>query len=71
MILHIIRCDGIDLCTTVQESLTTLPVDLHFSYIFDPIPMLEGVQIQEGSLLESCYALGTSSWGFLCAVIFI
>ena len=63
MILHIIRCDGIDFCAIVQESLTAFPVDLHFSYIFDPVPMLEGFQIQEGSLLGSCYASGTSLLG--------
>ena len=71
MIPHIIRCDGIDLCTIVQESLAALPIGLHFSYIFDPIPMLKRVQIQEGSQLESCYTLGTSLWEFLGVVIFI
>ena len=70
MILHIIRCDGIDLHAIVQESLAALPIDLHFGYIFDSMPMLKGVWIQEGSLLGSCYTLETSSWGFLGIVTF-
>ena len=43
VILHIIRHDGIDLCVIVQERHTALPGDLHFSYIFNPMPMLKGV----------------------------
>ena len=38
---------------------------------FLPVPMLKGVCIQEGSLLGSCYALETSSWGFLGIAVFI
>ena len=63
MILHIIRHDGIDLHAIVQESHAALPVDLHFGHVFDPVLMLKGVWIQEGSLHELCYTLGTSSWG--------
>ena len=71
VILHIIRCDGIDLCIIVQENHAALPIDLHFGHIFDHMPMLKGVWIQEGSLCGLCYALETSSWGFLGVVIFI
>ena len=65
------RHDGIDLCTIAQESHAALPIDLQFGHVFNPMPMLKGVWIQEGSLCESCYALGTSSWGFLGVIIFI
>ena len=71
MTLHIIRHGGIDLHAIIQESHAALSVDLHFGYIFDPIPMLKGVWIQEGSLHELSYALGTSSQGFLGIVIFV
>ena len=51
MITYIFRHDGVDLGAIVQESHTTLTIYIHFSYVFDPMPMLKGVQIQEGSLL--------------------
>ena len=71
MTLYIIRHDGIDLYTIIQESHAALPIDLHFGYVIDPVPMLKGVWIQEGSLCELSYALGTSSWGFLGIIILV
>ena len=70
MTLHIIRHDGIDLHAIVQESHAVLPIDLHFGIVFDPVPMLKGIWIQEGSLCELFYDLETSSWGFLGIIIF-
>ena len=71
MILHIVGGDGVDLHAIVQQSLAALPIDLHFGHIFDPVPTLKGVWIQEGSLLRLGFALGTSSWGFLGIATFI
>ena len=39
----------------------------HFSYVFNPVSLLERVQIQEGSLQSGLYACGASIWSFLCA----
>ena len=64
MITYIFRCNGVDLCAIVQESHTTLSINSHSSYILGPMPTLKGVWIQEGSLLEWLYALGTSIWRF-------
>ena len=50
MITHILRHDGVYLGTIVQEGHTTLPIYPHLSYVFNPIPSLKGVWIQEGSL---------------------
>ena len=60
MITYIFSHDGIDLCTIVQESLTTLSIYPHSSYVFDSMPASKGVWIQEASLLWWLYALGTS-----------
>ena len=65
MIDYVFWCDGIYLATIVQEGHTTFPIYLHFSYIFDPIPLLKRVQIQEGSLQSGFYASGASVWGLL------
>ena len=59
--LHITGHDGIYFCTIIEESHTCLPIDLQLGYILDPITMLKGIRIQEGSALF--YALGASSWG--------
>ena len=50
MITYIPQCDGIYLGTIVQEGHTTFAIYPHFSYIFNPVPWLKGVWIQEGSL---------------------
>ena len=71
MTLHITGCDGIYLCAIIEESHTALSIDLYFGYILNPIPMLEGIRIQEGSLIALPYTLGASSWGVLGVVTFI
>ena len=63
MITYVPQHDGIYLGTIVQEGQTTFPIYPYFSYIFDPVPLLKGVQIQEGSLQSGPYALGASIWG--------
>ena len=57
------QCDGFYRGTIVQEGHTTFPIYPYFSYIFDPIPLLIGVQIQEGNLQSGLYASGASVWG--------
>ena len=71
MITYIPQCDGIYLGTILQEGHTTFPIYPHFSYVFDPIPLLKGVQIQEGSLWSSFYASGASVWGVFTALVFV
>ena len=51
VITYIFRHDSVDLGAVVQESHTTLSIYPHCSYVFDPVPMLNGLCIQEGSLL--------------------
>ena len=71
MITYVPWCDGIYLSTIVQEGHTTFPIYPHFSYVFNPIPLLKGVWIQEGSLQSSFYTLGASiSVFFMVLVIF-
>ena len=47
------------------------PFDLYLGYIFDPIPTLEGIRIQEGSLCTLLYTLGTTSVAAFGMVAFI
>ena len=63
--------DGIYLHAIIEKSHAALSIDLHLGYIFYPIPMLEGISIQEGSVCASPYTLGASSWGVLGMVTFI
>ena len=65
MITYVLGHDGVDLGTIFQESHTTLPIYCHSSYVLDPIPLLKGVWIQEGSLQSGFYASGSSVWGSL------
>ena len=55
--------NGVSLCTIVQESHAALPMNPYPGYIFDPIPLVKGIGIQEGSLCLASYTLGTPSWG--------
>ena len=71
MIDYIFQCDGIYLGTIVQEVHTTFPIYLHFSYVFDPIPLLTRVWIQEGSLQGGFYAYGASILGPFVAFIVV
>ena len=71
MALHITGHDSIYLHTIIEEGHTALPIDLHLGYIFDPIPMLEGIGIQEGSLLMLSYARGATSMAAFGMVTFV
>ena len=62
VITYILRHDGVDLGTIVQESHTTLPIYPHSSYILNLMPLLKGVWIQEGSLWSGFYASRASIW---------
>ena len=71
MITYLPRHDGIYLGTIVQKGHTTFPIYPHFSYIFNPIPLLKGVQIQEGSLHIGFYTLGASVWGLFMVLVIV
>ena len=51
------------LCTIIEESHAALSVNPYPSYIFNPIPLVEGIGIQEGSLCMMPYVLGVPFWG--------
>ena len=40
--------NGVNLCTIVQESHATLPINPYPGYIFDPIPSLKGLGFKKG-----------------------
>ena len=71
VIIYVPQHDGIDLGTIVQESHTTVPIYPHSSYVFNPIPLLKGVWIQEGSLQSGFYASGASVRGIFMALIIV
>ena len=55
--------DCVYLCTIVKEGHIALSINPYSGHIFDPIPSLERVGIQEGSLCVTSYALDIPSWG--------
>ena len=63
-------CDCVYLCTIVEEGHTALSINPYPGHVFDPIPSLERVGIQEGSLCVTSYALGNLSWGAFGGVTF-
>ena len=63
MILNKTQCDSIYLHAVIKECYAALSVNPYLCYIFDPIPLVEGIRIQDGSLCMMPYALGISSWG--------
>ena len=67
MILNEPWCNGVDLCAIVQESQAALP---YSGYILNPLPMVKGVSIQEGSLYLAFYTWGVPSWGTFGMVTF-
>ena len=71
MITYVLWHDGIYLGTIVQEGHTTFHIYPHFSYIFDPVPLLKGVQIQERSLWSGFYALGASVWRLFAVLVIV
>ena len=53
--------NSIYVCTIIEESHTALSINPYLGYIFDPVPLVEGIGIQEGSLWMTSYALGIPS----------
>ena len=62
--------DGVYLHAIVKEGHTALSINPYPGHVFDPIPSLERVGIQEGSLCVTYYALGIPSWGAFGGVTF-
>ena len=60
----------VDLCVIVQESHVALPFDSYSGHILDPIPLVKGVRIQEGSLHLAFSTWGVLSWGTYSVVTF-
>ena len=71
MSLHIAGHNGIYLHAIIKEGHTALSIDLYLGCILDPMPSLEGVRIQEGSLCMLLYALGAPSGGIVGMVAFV
>ena len=71
MITYIPWHDGIYLGTIVQKDHTTFTIYLHFSYVLDPVSLLERVWIEEESLQGGFYALGASIWGLFMALVVV
>ena len=57
------QCDGAYLCAIIKEGHTALSVNPYTGYIFDPVPLVKEIRIQEGSLCMTPYALRVTSWG--------
>ena len=62
MILNKPWHNGADLGAIVQESHASLSIESYPGYILNPVPLIKGVGIQEGSLCLAFYTLGVLSW---------
>ena len=57
-------------CVLLSRRALQLSINPYLVYIFDLIPSVEEIRIQEGSLCVMPYALGILSWGtFSLAVL--
>ena len=54
-------CDGVDLGAIVQENHASLSIDSYPCYVLNPVPLIKGVGIQEGSLCLTFYTLDVPS----------
>ena len=63
MIFDKAQHNSIDLHAIIKENHTALSINPYLGYVFDAIPLVEGIGIQEGSLCGTSYALGTPSGG--------
>ena len=63
MILDKTQYDSVYLCAIIEEGYAALSINPYPGYIFDPIPLVEGIEIKERSLCMMPYALGVPSWG--------
>ena len=57
--------DSIYLHIIIEEGHTALSINPYLGYIFDPIPLVEGIGIQEGSLCTVHLCLGHPLLGYL------
>ena len=71
MSLLIVGHNGIYLHAVIKEGHTALSIDLHLGYILDPMPLQEGVRIQEGSQCTLLYTFSAPSRGTISVVAFI
>ena len=55
--------DSIYLHTIIEKGYAALSINAYPGYIFNPIPSVEGIGIQERSLCMTAYALGIPFWG--------
>ena len=65
MAFNKIWSDGFYLCSGIKEGHTALSINPYLGYVFDPIPLVEGIRIQEGILCAMPCALCVPSWGTL------
>ena len=65
MVFNELWHNGVNLCTIVQESHADLPIHPYPGYVFNPIPSVKGIRIQEGSLLFGILCLGCPVMGHL------
>ena len=63
--------NGVDLDAIIQESHASLSIDPYPGYVLNPVPLIKGIGIQEGSLCSGIYALGIPSWSTFGGVTFI
>ena len=63
--------NDVDLGAIVQEGHASLSIDSYSGYVLNPIPLIKGVRIQEGSLYLKFYALGVLSSGIFGGVTFV
>ena len=63
MILDKTWHNSIYLHAIIEEGHKALSVNPYLGYIFNPIPSVEGIKIQEGSLCARSYTLGVPSGG--------
>ena len=63
MILDKTLHNSIYLCDIIEEGHTALSINPYLGYVFDPIPLVEGIGIQEGSLCVMSYTLVVPSGG--------
>ena len=63
MAFNKIWSDGVYLHAIIKEGLTALSINPYLGYVFIPIPLVEGIGIQEGILCVKPYALCIPFWG--------
>ena len=62
--------DGVYFCAVIKEGYAALSIYPYPGYIFDPMQLVKGIGIQEGSLVMMSYALGIPSWDAFDVVTF-